>query len=183
MRRPGRLPVLLHVAGRALGAESCENARRGRLVAAFARRACVRAQQRKPVEVFARFADRSLEAPDCVALSAIRAELPAVDVGMARRAFVADVAEDRIEVARDARRPCMASTERVRGLRVVIELGVRADGPPPAGGVAAFTGDLQGPVRVSRAPHRLLRGRLGDSEARHQERGKQQEADLHWWHP
>jgi len=73
----------------------------------------VRAKQREPVEVFAGFADLSLEAPDRVALRAIRAELPAVDVGMAGRAFVTDVAEDRIEVARGAGHPCVASTERV----------------------------------------------------------------------
>jgi len=37
MRWPGRLPVLLHMAGRAFGAEAGEDARRGRLVAALAR--------------------------------------------------------------------------------------------------------------------------------------------------
>lgn len=86
--------------------------------------------------------DGDLPAANCVALLAIRSQLPLVNVGMAILAALAHVREHRLHVALDARHRLVHAAQRVAGL-IVIEFRNRADRLPRAGGVAVLARDIQ----------------------------------------
>jgi hypothetical protein len=109
---------------------------------------CVRAEQRKPVEVLLDRLDRHLPAKHSVALGAVRAELCAVNVSVAIRAVLSNVGENWLGVATGAGYFFMHAAKRIaRG--VVIEFRNGANGCPACARVAIFAGDVQRTVRTS----------------------------------
>lgn len=96
---------------------------------------------------------------DGVALFAVRAHLPLVDVCVAVRALAADIAEHRFGVALHTAHALVHAAKRIlRG--VVVEFGNGADRLPAAQGVAVLTGNTKAAVRAAGARGRR---RLGSS--------------------
>ena len=75
------------VAGQALGRQPYELSRCGSFVAGFALQTCMRAHQWKPIEVILNGLYGNIPAADRVALLAVGAKLPSMNVGVAVRAF------------------------------------------------------------------------------------------------
>jgi len=67
---------------------------------------------------------------DRVALIAIAPELPAMQIRMARRAFMPYILEHQIHMARSARHARMHPAQRIRCFRIVIKLRVLTYGRP-----------------------------------------------------
>ena len=170
LRRSVEIP---HVARRAGGAQARELPRGGPGVAGVALHHGVGAQQRKTIQVVLDVLHRHRPALDGVALRAIGAKLPAVNVGVAVRAARAGLAEDQLGVAQRALDPFVHATQRITGLRVVIELG---DGPhrlPVLFRVATRARNLQRSVRAVRGPPlKGLRTEHGRHAQRQQERAQ-----------
>jgi hypothetical protein len=80
-----------------------------------------------------------------MALSAVRAHLAAVNIGVAIGAILGDVGEDGLYVTLNAVRLFVQAAQGIFSL-VVIEFGHGTDGAPSCGGVAILTGDSEGPV-------------------------------------
>jgi hypothetical protein len=101
----------------------------------------VRAKQRKSVEVLLNRLDRRPPSENRMALSAVRAELGAMNVGVTIGAILANVGEHRLGVASGAGHFFVHAAKRVpRG--VVIEFGDGANGSPASVGVAIFAGNI-----------------------------------------
>jgi len=148
VHRVGRLLPIRQVARRACRRESQIISDRGVFVALLAFHHGVRAEQRKSVEVLLNRLDRNLPAKNRVALSAIRAELCAVNVGVAIGALFSNVGENGFGVASGAGNFFVHAAKRVpRG--IVIEFRNRPDGGPTRVGVAILAGNVQGTVRTS----------------------------------
>lgn len=89
-----------------------------------------------------------------MALFAVGAQLPPVNIGVTILAALADAGEYRLDVTLGTRDGLMHPTQRI--LRpVVIKLGNRADGFPCVGGVTVLAGYVQVAVRTMRAPRGL----------------------------
>ena len=112
------------------------------LVALIALHNRMHAEQREAVEVLRNLLNGNLPAGDGVALRAIRSELPSVEVRMAIGAILADVGENRFDVAARARNLLMQAAQRILG-RIVIEFGDRADGRPACCRVAVLAGNIE----------------------------------------
>ncbi len=150
--------VLAEVAAGAIGGESGVLSGCGILVARIALDQCMRADQRETVLVFTHRLYGTRPALNVVALLALRAHLAPMDIGVAVRAFVSDLGEDRIHVTLRARDALVHASEREVRL-TVIELGDVADRLPPGEGVAILTRDIKRSVRttrVCRSTSRLL---------------------------
>ncbi len=120
----------------------------------------VRAQQRKPVKVLLNRLIGNLPAKGRVALGAIGAKLPAMDVGVATGAILGDVGEYRLGVAARAGHFFVHAAQRVsRG--VMIEFWKGANRSPVGVRVAILASNVQGTVRTSF--RLLLRGHCTDS--------------------
>jgi hypothetical protein len=101
----------------------------------------VRAEQRKSVEVLLNRLDRRPPSENRMALSAVRAKLSAMNVGVTIGAILANVREHRLGVASRAGHFFVHAAKRVpRG--VVIEFGNSANGCPACVGVAIFAGNI-----------------------------------------
>ena len=158
----GLLPIR-QVAGRAGRRKPQVISDRSILMALLAFHDGVRAEQRKPVEVLLNRLDRHLPAENRVALRAVRAELSAVNVGVAIGAVLANIGENRLGVASRAGYFFVHAAKRVpRG--VVVEFGNGANGGPAGVRVAIFAGNVEGTVRT---PARLPLGgcRAGSRQA------------------
>lgn len=107
----------------------------------------VRAKQREPVEVLGNRLNGNLPARDRVALRAIRSELSAVEVGVAIGAVLADVRENRFDVAARAGHLLMHAAQRIFR-RVVTKFGDRSDGRPAGRRVAVLARNVQRSVRA-----------------------------------
>lgn len=139
---------------------------RGVLMAFIALHYGVRAQERKSVEVLRDCLNGNLPTRDRVALRAIRSELSTVEVRMAIGAILADVGENRFDVAASARNLLMHAAQRI-SRRVVIKFGDRADGRPACRRVAVLAGNIE---RAVRTLLRLsLRRECGQSRGNHQQ--------------
>ena len=99
MRRRRRVLPILYVARLACCRESQVLPDCGALVTLLAFHNRMRTKQWKSVEVLLDRLSRNIPSRDGVALGAIGAELAAMDIGVAVRAVLADVREDRPEVA------------------------------------------------------------------------------------
>jgi len=117
-------------------------------VAVFALHAGVSSQQWKTILVIFHLLDGDIPALNSVALCAIGAHFSLVDVGVAVLAILANVREDRLDVALTALHFFMHSAKRILGL-VVIELRHGADGTPARSVVAVLTRNRKRPVRTS----------------------------------
>jgi hypothetical protein len=85
-----------------------------------------------------------------VALFAVRAQLPLMNIGVAVLATLADVCEHHFYVARSASYSSMHAAQRIMRL-TVIELRNRADWPPAICGMAILAGKRQLAMRTMSA--------------------------------
>ena len=94
--------------------------------------------------------NRDLPSTHGMALFAIRAQLPPVNVGVTILAALPHVAEDHLHVALGASHRSVHPAQRISGL-VVIEFRQCPDGSPSIRGVAVLAGDGEISVRTVRA--------------------------------
>ena len=128
--RLGTNKVLL-MAGETLRRQTLELAHGSAFVAGVAVHSGVRADQREPVEVLIDLLNRNMPAPDRMALLAVCAHLPLVDIGVAVGALRADIGKDHLGVALRAGHTFMQTAQRVFG-GVVIEFRNCSDRLPTA---------------------------------------------------
>jgi hypothetical protein len=128
---------ILQVAGGAGRRQALELAHRRALVAIFALHRGVRAEQRKTILVILDLLYRNIPAQHGVALRAIRAHLPLVNVRVAFFTILAYIGEYRLDVALRALHFFVHAPQRITRL-VVIEFGNRANGLPACGGVTVL---------------------------------------------
>jgi len=107
----------------------------------------VGAYQREAVEMILNGLYRDVPAVHGVALLAVGAKLPPVNVGVAVRAFGTHVREHQLGVALNALNFFMHPAQRIAGF-VVVKFRDAADGFPTGGGMAIFARDVQRAVRV-----------------------------------
>jgi hypothetical protein len=119
------------------------------LVAIFALHSGVRPQQREAVLVILYLLDGNIPALNRVTLGAVRAHFSLVDVGVAILAILANIGEDRFDVALRALHLFVHAAQRILCL-VVIELRDSADGAPTRGAVAVLARNRKRPMRASR---------------------------------
>jgi hypothetical protein len=143
--RPGGSLVILGVTGVALRRQALELPDRRPLVTGIAIQSGVRAQQREAVLVLLNLLHRDLPSLDGVALFAVRAELPLVNISMAIGALVAHVGEHRFGVALGAGHALVHAAQGKARL-VVIEFGCAPDRLPPALRVTVLAGNVQRPM-------------------------------------
>jgi len=134
----------------------------------------MRAQQREAVEVLLNRLSLDLPAENRVALGAIGAKLPAVNVGVATGAVLANVGEHWLGVASRAGNFFVHAAQRV-SRAVVIKFGDGANGSPTCIGVAIFASNVQRTMRTSF--RLLLCGRNSDTP-HHQNKECHQLANL-----
>lgn len=107
----------------------------------------VRPEQRKAVEVLLNRLRGDLPAENSVALRAVGPKLAAMNVGVAIRAILADVGENRFRMAARAGHLLVHASQRIpRG--VMVEFRNGANGSPAGIRVAVFTGNIEGTVRT-----------------------------------
>ena len=143
-----RAPKILGVTRITLGREALKLSSRASRVARFAGNGRMGAEQRKAILVILDGLYGNAPSLHGVALLAIRAQLPAMDIRVAVRALCTDVAEDKLDVTIDAVDFFVHSPERKAG-GVVAELRGAPDGLPTCKGVAVFAGNRDIAVRVA----------------------------------
>jgi len=124
----------------------------------------VRAEQRKAVEVLLNRLCGHLPAEHRMALRAVRAELTAVNIGVAIGAVFSDVREDGLGVTTRAGNFFVHAAQWVpRG--VMIEFRNRANRSPTRVAVTVFAGNIEGTVRTSaRLPLGVHRTRASEGK-------------------
>ena len=137
----GRLKIL-DVARIALRRKRLELGTRTALVARLAIQGGMGSCQREAIVVTLNLLNRNLPAANGVALFAIRAQLPAVNIRVAILAAQADVAEHRFHVALRASDRRMHAAQRVPRL-VVIKFGNRADRLPGIRRMTVLAGEVE----------------------------------------
>ena len=149
-----RLVVRIHgfleirvVARKAGGLKTGELANGLSLVAIGAFQHRVRAEKRKPIRVLPHPVGANVPALHRVTPLAIRAELAAVNIGVAIRAARAHIREYEIRVAERALNFLMHAAQRVARV-VVIELGDASDRFPAGARVAVLARNADGAVRI-----------------------------------
>lgn len=133
----------------------------------------VRSQQRKAVLVLAYGLHGNRPPRDRVALLALRAHLPAVNVGVTIGALFPDIGEHRLGVTLRARHALVHAAQRIaRG--VVVELWHIADGLPSGERVAVLARNGERTMRTARARRGpALRLRRHWRSERHRQQEKQ----------
>ena len=126
----------------------------------------VRPSQRETIIVLLNLLDRNRPAAHRMALLAIRAQLPLVNVGMAVLAALPNICEYELDVALHASDGLVHAAQRISRL-IVIELRHGADGPPRISGVAVLARHIQIAMRTVRTCG--LRSRLLRKYKRHQQ--------------
>ena len=116
-------------------------------MAVFALHCRVSSQQREAVPVLLYLLDGNIPALDGVALRAIRAHLPLVNIGVTIRAILPRVGEHRFDVALRALHLFVHATKGILGL-IVVKLRNGANGPPTRGRVAVFARNRERSVRT-----------------------------------
>ena len=142
------LLVVPQVAGSAGRRQAQELAHCSALVAVLALHRGVRAEQRKAILVILYPLDGNFPAPHGMALRAIRAHLPLVNVRVALFTILAHICEHRLEVALRALNFLVHLAQRIAGL-VVIEFRNRTNGAPARSGVAILARNGQRSVRTT----------------------------------
>ena len=107
----------------------------------------MRANQREEVRMVADLILRSAPTLGVVALRAIRAKLPQMNIGMAIGAIPADIGKDRLRVTLRACHFLMSTGEGELG-SIVVEIGIAANRAPAGSRMAIFARNLQRPVWV-----------------------------------
>jgi hypothetical protein len=147
VERPGVIEVPL-VAGDAIGAQPGEDRGGRAAMAGFAVHCRVRAQQRKAVEVVPNRLYGNVPAANRMALLAVGAELPPVNVGVAVRASRTDVREHQLGMALHALDLLVHPAEGITGF-IVAKFRNAAYGLPTDGGVAVFARNIDRAVGVA----------------------------------
>ncbi len=142
-----RVFVVGRMARIAVGRHGLELAVRRTLVAGIAVDRGVSAGQGKAVVVLLHLLNRDCPAANRMALIAIRAQLPLMNVGVAVLAAQAHVCEYRFYVTLDAGHGLVHAAQRIPCL-VVIEFGNGADRLPGTGRVAVLARNIQIAVRT-----------------------------------
>jgi len=142
------LLVVPQVAGSAGRRQALELAHCSALVAVLALHRGVRAEQRKTILVVLYPLDGNIPAPHGVALRAIRAHLPLVNVRVALFAILAHIGEHRLEMALRALNFLVHLAQRIAGF-VVIEFRNRTDRAPARSGVAILARNGERSVRTT----------------------------------
>ena len=148
VRRVVSLLIIGQMARHTLRRQSLKLANRRALVAIVALHRGVRTEQRKTVLVLLDLVDRNLPPENRVALRAIGAEFPQVNIRVAVCAIFPDVGEDRLRVAFQTSNLLVLATERISGF-VVIEFQHRAYRTPGRRGVTVFARNRQRSVRTT----------------------------------
>lgn len=148
VRRIGGVLPVFEVARIALCGEAQELTDRSALVARVAGNSGVRTQQRETILVIFDLLSGLIPAVDGMALRAIGAHLPAVNVRVTIGAILGDVYEDWLDVALNAVHLFVQAAKRVLRF-VVIKFGDRTDGAPASSGVAVFARNVQRSVRIA----------------------------------
>ena len=143
-----RLLKVLLVTGNTVGRKPLELADRRTLMTILALHGRMGSEQREAVLVVLYLLHGDVPSLHRVALCAVRAHLPSMDVVVAVLAILAHVGEDRFHVALCALHLFVHAPQRVSCL-VVIELGNRLDGPPGRGGMAVLARDRERAVRTT----------------------------------
>ena len=141
--------VALGVARIALSRQPLELTNRGALMAGITLQGGVRSDQRKTILVVLDGLDRDVPTFHAVALLAIDAHLPFVNVGVAIGAPATHIREDRLGVTLGAGHILVHAPQRIFGL-IVIEFGDGPDRLPPNRGVTVLAGNVQVTVRTPR---------------------------------
>ena len=147
------------VARNAIRGHRLEFAVRGALMARVAVDGGMSPGQREAIIMLLDLLNRDLPSAHGVALLAVCAQLPLMNIGMTILATLADVAEHRLHVTLNACDRLVHAAQRIFSL-IVIEFRNGSDRGPGAGSVAVLTGDVQISVRTMRAlvrGHRLRR--------------------------
>jgi len=116
-------------------------------VAGIALQGSVRSDKRKTILVVLDGLDRNVPTFHGVALFAIDAHLPFVNIGVAIGAPRTHIREDRLGVTLAAGHILVHAAQRIFGL-IVIEFRDGPDGLPPNRGVTVLAGNIQIPVRT-----------------------------------
>jgi len=174
IRIRGLLKIRL-VAGNASRRESQELPHRRSLVTVVALHRRVGAQQREAVLVIFHLLRGNVPALHRVALRAVRAHLPLVNVGVAIFAILADIREHGLGVALGARHFFVHSPQRILRL-IVVEFRYGPNGPPTRGRMTVLAGYRQRSVRTSR--RLALIGKRTRNTRPHKQEEKQPECYL-----
>ena len=124
------------------------------LVTGIAVHGGVRANQREAIEVLIDLLNGNVPASDRVALLAIRAHLPLMNIGVAICALRAHIGKDHLGVALCAGDSLVQAAQWVFG-GVVIEFRDRTDRLPAAQGMAVLARNAKASMRTSRVGGRL----------------------------
>jgi len=141
------LLVIRGVAGNAGGLKAGELAYGLTLMAIGAFQGRVRAEKRKPVRMLPHLIGLNVPALYRVAALAIRAELAAVNIGVAIRAARAYIREYEVGVAERALNLLVHAAQRV-ARAIVIEFRNASNGFPARAGVAVLARNADGAVRI-----------------------------------
>ncbi len=145
----GRVGVVRLVTGIAFRRHCLEIAVSTILVASVALHSRMGAGKREAVIVILNVLDRDLPSAHGMALLAIGAKLPPVDIGVTILASVPHIIEDHLHVTLRACHGCVHTPQRIFRL-VVIEFRNRANRLPSTGGMAVLARNVQIPVRATR---------------------------------
>ncbi len=161
-----RARIIRLVAGIALGRHRLEFAVRRALVTGIAVDRRMRSRQREAIVMLLDLLYRDFPSQHRVALFAIGAQLPAMNVRMAVLAALPHIGKHRLDVTLRAGHRLVHAAQGIARL-IVIEFGDGPDRPPSVGGVAILAGHRQSAVRAVCA--RILRSRAQRSAKRQQE--------------
>jgi len=128
--------------------EALELANSSALVAILALDRGVSPQEWETILVILYLLDSNIPPEYGVALRAIRAHFALVNVRVTILALLADISEDRLDVALRAFHFFVHASQRILGF-VVVELGDSTNGPPSGGRVTVLTRYLEGAMRAS----------------------------------
>ena len=157
------------MAGNAFGGKTLELTHCRALVAVLALHRGVSAEKREAILVIFNLLNGIIPAENRVALRAVRAHFPLVNVGVAILTIFAYVREYRFYVALRALNFLMHAAQRISCF-IVIKFRDGADGAPARGGVAVLAGNGERSVRTARG----LPLRCGHGRARCRARKEQQ---------
>ncbi len=108
------------------------------------------AKEREAILVIFYLLDGRVPAPDRMALRTVGAKFATMNICVTVGAVLADVCENRLNVALCTANLFVHPAQRIGSL-VMVELHVAADGPPAVGRVAVFARDGEGAVGATRA--------------------------------
>src|ERR1700731_2460781 len=137
------------MAGNAFGGKTLELTHCRALVAVLALHRGVSAEQREAILVIFDLLNGIIPTENRVALRAVRAHFPLVNIGVAVLTVLAHVREYRFYVALRALNFLMHAAERISCF-IVIKFRDGADGAPASSGVAVLAGNGERSVRTTR---------------------------------